>query len=101
MSETIEKETTIRGSARLFCMKLAMSCNPRDSSNYRHRQRRGGGSRPHHQESRTNIDALRAPAALPPKKAADQLLEDRQCDASKPRKETVANYVLGQRIMSF
>ena len=38
---------------------------------------------------------------LPPKKAADQLLEDRQCDASKPRKETVANYVLGQRIMSF
>ena len=100
MSETIEKETTIRGSARLFCMKLAMSCNPRDSSNYRHHQRRGGG-RPHHQESRTNIDALQAPAALPPKKAADQLLEDRQCDASKPRKETVANYVLGQRIMSF
>ena len=44
---------------------------------------------------------LRAPAALSPKKAADQLLEDRQCDASKPRKETVANYVLGQRIMSF
>ena len=35
----------------------------------------------------------------PPKKAVDQLLEDRQCDASKPRKETVANYVLGQRIM--
>ena len=36
---------------------------------------------------------------LAPKKAVDQLLEDRQCDASKPRKETVANYVLGQRIM--
>ena len=37
--------------------------------------------------------------ARPPKKAVDQLLEDRQCDASKPRKVTVANYVLGQRIM--
>ena len=82
-------------------MKLAMSCNPRDSPGYRHRQSRRGGGRPHHQESRTNIDALflRRLLWLAPKKAVDQLLEDRQCDASKPRKETVANYVLGQRIM--
>ena len=42
-SETIDTF----GSARLFfCMKLAMSCNPRDSPGYRHRQsRRGVGRR--------------------------------------------------------
>ena len=83
-----------------FCMKLAMSCNPGEISSETRIKNEISSVHIIKNQGQTLMHfSCGGYSGSPQKKAVDQLLEDRQCDASKPRKETVANYVLGQRIM--